>query len=417
MAEAFHDAASRGDLSEVERYIAARGNVNAVVDKKLGGTALYFAVLNGHIDIVKRLIAAGANIHQGFKKGLKGVGRHGLLPLFAAVTKGYIEIFELLIAAGAVTDINKGNNVYTPLELAVANVSLQFVSRLIELGATVTDEALMIAVRNPQINENERNVYQIVDLLIKNGANVDAWIRDDEQTPLVAAAKNHHLEIIRDLMLPRASDPRYLNMALYEVVASAMDNQRYRHLRRNYTEIKERLTRIIQLLIDRGANPLDDQLHKLTTEVPRGSTAFDIADAEFKRVMYPSPLLNTARVVQTLPLGAPRLSSTEIQDILGKRGWERRRHAVTGWAQMHKRNEGTYGGNDVHSGAEATTTAAAATAAAAAATNADATGAAVTGGSSGGGGSNGSGSQGGGARRRKTNRRNGNKRKTIGRRK
>ena len=410
MAEAFHDAASRGDLSEVERYIAAGGNVNAVVDKKLGGTALYFAVLNGHIDIVKRLIAARANIHQAFKKGLKGIGRHGLTPLFAAVTKGYIEIFELLITAGAVTDINKGNNVYTPLELAVANVSLQFVSRLIELGVTVTDEALMIAVRNPQINENERNVYQIVDLLIKNGANVDAWIRDDEQTPLVAAAKNHHLEIIRDLMLPRASDPRYLNLALYEVVASAMDNQRYRHLRRNYTEIKERLIRIIQLLIDRGANPLDDQLHKLTTEVPRGSTAFDIADAEFKRVMYPSPLLNTARVVQTLPLGAPRLSSKEIQDILAKRGWERRRHAVTGWAQMHKRNEGTYGGNDVHSGAEATTTAAAATAAAAA------TGAAVTGGSSGGGGSNGSGSQGGGARRGKTRRRIGKKRKTMHRR-
>ena len=52
-----HDASAKGDVAEVKRLLSAGTNVNA--RDEYGGTPLNKAIHNGHLEVVKILIAAG----------------------------------------------------------------------------------------------------------------------------------------------------------------------------------------------------------------------------------------------------------------------------------------------------------------------------------------------------------------------
>ncbi|KAF8462149.1 ankyrin repeat-containing domain protein [Kalaharituber pfeilii] len=79
----------------------------------LDGTALQGASSNGHIEIVKLLLAAGADVNkQNWQK---------YTPLHLASNYGYLEIVKLLLVAGAEVNTATGSSSLTALDLSLKN--------------------------------------------------------------------------------------------------------------------------------------------------------------------------------------------------------------------------------------------------------------------------------------------------------
>ena len=86
-----HDAAMKGDVATVQRFISEGTNVNQV--DKDGQTPLHLAARDGHTEVAKALIAAGVNVNLA--------DNGDVTPLYWPVVMGRTEIVELLKQAGA----------------------------------------------------------------------------------------------------------------------------------------------------------------------------------------------------------------------------------------------------------------------------------------------------------------------------
>jgi hypothetical protein len=126
------NAVDEGHLEIVKVLIAAGADVNAI--NEIGGfPPLYLAVLQGYLDIVKVLIAAGADVNA------KGGGYN--CPesvLHRAVIEGRLEIAQALLEADGI-DVNAegGYGGETALQRAVIGGNVDIVKALIDAGADV----------------------------------------------------------------------------------------------------------------------------------------------------------------------------------------------------------------------------------------------------------------------------------------
>ena len=92
---------------------------------------LWNAAIEGHIEIVRQSLMAGANIDVQNVKGSES-----WTPLYGAVAYGHKEIAELLIAEGA--DVNrKCEDFKTPLHISVEGGRKEIIELLISDGADV----------------------------------------------------------------------------------------------------------------------------------------------------------------------------------------------------------------------------------------------------------------------------------------
>ena len=90
------------------------------------GEDLISAAADGKTDVVKALIAQGADLNKA--------NSGGWTPINSAVGKGHAEVVKLLIAAGA--DVNKASNDgWTPLNNAADEGHAEVVKLLIVAGA------------------------------------------------------------------------------------------------------------------------------------------------------------------------------------------------------------------------------------------------------------------------------------------
>jgi len=105
-----------------------------------GNQILMIAIENDHLNLVRWLIKAGADVNV--------IAKYGMSPLTLAVRKENLDLVRLLINAGV--DVNMSNH-----------------------GEGRT--SLIMAVRNGQVD--------LIRLLIKGGADVNA--RDDDDCPVL----------------------------------------------------------------------------------------------------------------------------------------------------------------------------------------------------------------------------------------
>src|SRR3954471_2903712 len=139
------DAAMNGDGAQVRALLTGGEDVNAAQGD--GMTALHWASRRGDLDVVKMLLAAGANV-----RAITRLGNY--TPLLLVSEMGHGAVIDALTAAGADAKATTASGV-TPLMLASASGQVGAVTTLLARGADVNaaeptrgETAIMFAAAN-----------------------------------------------------------------------------------------------------------------------------------------------------------------------------------------------------------------------------------------------------------------------------
>ena len=177
-ADPIHDSAFGGDVAGVQTELDKGTDVNA--KREDGSTPLHGAAEGGHGEIVKMLIAAGADLHA---TTVPMLGGGGWTPLHSAARQGHRGIVELLIEKG--TDVNAMDSYgKSALHDAALEGHKEIVELLITKGADLNAESGYYGT--PLHVAAGIGHEEIVELLIANGADMN--LKDGfGRTPLDAA--------------------------------------------------------------------------------------------------------------------------------------------------------------------------------------------------------------------------------------
>jgi len=144
--------------------------------------SLHTCAENGHLDVARDLIEAGADVNAK--------DNDGFTPLSICAEKGHLNVARALIEAGA--DVNaKDNEGLTPLYMCALGGHLEVARALIEAGADVN------AKKDNGVTPLHMCAYtghlEVSRALIEKGADVNAK-EDDGVTPLYVCTQEGHLE-------------------------------------------------------------------------------------------------------------------------------------------------------------------------------------------------------------------------------
>jgi len=169
---------ANGSLNIVKLLVEqGKANVNSIA--KDGSSAVWSASQADQLDVVKFLVKSGANINQQ--------SNSGQTPVYRAVDKKLIAMVKFLVDQNA--DLSLATNAgKTPLHLAVGRHE-QLVSILCDGGSPI--EASDIGGFTPFLTACAEGNSQIVQTLIKKGANVMAYAWNFNNGLHLAAAKGH----------------------------------------------------------------------------------------------------------------------------------------------------------------------------------------------------------------------------------
>ena len=203
-----------GDLAKV-RYLLSKG-ADVKARSKAGRTPLAIAAAyDGSVEIARLMIEKGSDV--------KAVDESGASVLEIAASVNNLEVARLLVARGA--DVNTTDSGgYTPLGNAVSagDRTAELVKLLLDHGAKVNVSSgdtveivkngkIRIGWMTPLLLAVPQANYEVVEMLVKAGAKVDAKdIRG--LTPLVLAVATDHADprIVR-FLLENGADPRIVS--------------------------------------------------------------------------------------------------------------------------------------------------------------------------------------------------------------
>lgn len=185
-------AARAGDWAAVLVHLKAGADPNAV-DAEWRGGALAKAAAAGQVEVVRRLLVAGADPEQR--------GEHGFTPLGAAALRGHDAVVRQLLRHGADPD-RKSADGAPPLVNAVRMGHAAAVEALLDAGADPTQadrrghHALGMAAARGDVT--------MVRRLLARGMAVDA--RDGEGRTAFFWAGLYHRQAVRAVLLAAGAD-------------------------------------------------------------------------------------------------------------------------------------------------------------------------------------------------------------------
>ncbi len=250
-----HEAIARKDMRAVESLLSKGADPNGT--DKTGARPLYLAVKSGSPEMVRRMIAAGADVKASDERAplmwLAGTNR----PL----TAPDLEIAQILIQSGARVDA-RGINQKTPLHQAATYNHAGLTKILIEKGAdTAAKESFGggtplhvacegVAVISAQGEMVRRGALETVDSLLRGGARPNA--RDKHGiTPLHVAARFLHIHVV-DRLIAAGADIHARTDAGWTPLHFAAAGWNYYDLKGTKRELCDE--QIFRLLVLRGAD-------------------------------------------------------------------------------------------------------------------------------------------------------------------
>lgn len=220
-----YGAALHGRLDVVQQLLETRGKVDLEITFRDGTTPLFAAANQGHVEIVKVLVEAGANVNAR--------SLNNATPICFAAAKGFTEIVQILAKAGAIVDTTVSG--WTPLHFAVSKGHIETVEALLKASASVslpasnghTPVAIAIQARNPKmldcllaVGHADPNgeckgwlpihiatlagTEECVKVLLHHGANINGQKADGVCALMIAAEKD--MPSMIDLLLDADAD-------------------------------------------------------------------------------------------------------------------------------------------------------------------------------------------------------------------
>ena len=192
---ALFKAIRSGNAAEVERTLAVVPNLNSreFVPTKprlddpsgkkemLGNTPLMIAAQGGRLELVKLLLAHGADVNAS--------GEAGSTPLIEAICHSHSDIAMLLLEKGAKPN-QRNLHGGTAIVFAANEGNVPLTSTLLDHGADINGGTSWTPLMDAAYNGQE----DIVVLLLKKGANVNLR-RGNMMTPLECALVQHNDDI------------------------------------------------------------------------------------------------------------------------------------------------------------------------------------------------------------------------------
>ena len=157
------DAAMKGDKVAVRALLKSGGDVNAAQGD--GMTALHWASIKGDAELAQMLIYAGANV-----KATTRLGSYS--PLILAAREGHADVIAALLAAGADPKAATTTGT-TALMLAAASGNARAVNMLVENGADVNAKENVMQ-QTPLMFAAAYNRADALKALLKGGADIKA---------------------------------------------------------------------------------------------------------------------------------------------------------------------------------------------------------------------------------------------------
>jgi ankyrin repeat protein len=207
-------AAGRGSVQMVDKLLAAGADVHAL-DSSMGASALHFAAQGGVTDVAQMLLAAGAFINLQS-------ATVGLTPLINAIWSKQVPMVRFLLDRGASIDVQTHLGGATAWNFIGDDVLWtagftnpeheawgREIRALLEAQkekdtAALAKQELMAAVQAGDVDSVRRLIDQGVDVNEKSPVLVNG---NDGQTPLLVACFLGHAEIVRAL-LAAGANPR-----------------------------------------------------------------------------------------------------------------------------------------------------------------------------------------------------------------
>eukprot|EP00435_Cladocopium_sp_Y103_P035713 s837_g9.t1 len=174
----------------------------------LGKTPLYHAADRGHVEPMRLLLEAGADIDAPSGE---------VAPLHIAAFRGHLEAVRFLVQNGAQKDLADAGG-STPLTLALYGGDVAIARFLVEEGASTSE---IVAHWKLLIDAAGSGDADMVHFLLQIGCDKDK-ANDWGETPLHAAAAEGHLHIVRFLVESGASR-HATTTGTYGPAATALD--------------------------------------------------------------------------------------------------------------------------------------------------------------------------------------------------
>lgn len=187
-------AATQGDLELVKRLLAAGASAQATDERGRG--ALLVAVYSRHTEVAKTLVAAGADVNR------KDIDSNS--PFLLAASTGQLEVVQLAITHGAdlnSTDISNS----TALIVACAHGNTEVVKVLLKAGVAVDHvnrQGWTALLETIVMGDGSARYEDTVQLLLDAGADANLADRDGT-SPTRHARERSYKTMVKMLMRAR----------------------------------------------------------------------------------------------------------------------------------------------------------------------------------------------------------------------
>lgn len=124
-----HDVAWKGNATKVSKFLKA--GIDPNIRDELGRCPIHYCADNGHVEAVKVLLRAGADINARCLDNKNTA-------LYIATGYGHAALARFLLAAGANANVTCGHQQLTPMHMGCINKHYDLVRELVEAGGDLT---------------------------------------------------------------------------------------------------------------------------------------------------------------------------------------------------------------------------------------------------------------------------------------